>query len=71
MTQSTRCATQLAGGATQFAGAVWQLERGVPQFARAETREGWALAPEPGAVSRTAEVLAPEAWAQPLTHLAD
>ena len=51
--------TQLEGAVWQLAGAVWQFEGGVPQFARAETREGWALAPEAGVVSRTAEILAP------------
>ena len=57
MTQSAGGARQFLWGATQFEGAVTQLEGavlqfegGVPQFAGAETREGWALAAEPGAV---------------------
>lgn len=35
------------------------------QFARAETREGWAPAAEAGAVSRVEEILAPKPWALP------
>jgi hypothetical protein len=60
VTQSLGGATQFVGSATQFAGAVPQFEGGMSQFARAETREAWALAAEPGAVSRTSEILEPK-----------
>jgi hypothetical protein len=60
VTQYTRGAAQFVGGATQFAGAVPQFEGGMSQFARAEAREVWALAAEPGAVSQTAEILTPK-----------
>jgi len=53
---------QLEGAVLQPAGAVLQFEGGVPQFAGAETREGWALAAEAGAVLPNRGDPRAEAW---------